>query len=345
MAALAVSDTLSNTPEQLESVAKAIGRSKNRRTVFEDIYHGKIRVKRVTDIAMRTGLSEKDVLGAGKYLVDHHVINQVRVGGRVAYEKVGFFHKNKAKILGYVDHPERLKKLATKRTPVVLNNVGLSFVKPGRARRPRTRLRRSAPRETQLRIAFLVSNPDDVDKLRTDIELKAVNRAIQAAGNREKVSLRPYLAASFTDLLDALNEFRPKILHFSGHGGMGGLYFDAEYDFDYEGAHLDFETINKVIAAIDEAPTMLIFNACDTEVGASTLLGRVKAIVAMSDSIGDESALLFAPRLYAALVAGQSAASSFAQAAATLDAAGVADADLPKLLLAHGVDGKTLKLV
>ena len=343
MAALAVSDALSNTPEQLEAVAKSIGRSKNRRAVFEDVYHGKSPIKRVADIAQRTGLSEKEVLGAGKYLADHHVMNQVSLGGRVAYEKVGFIHKNKAKILGYVDRPERLKALATKRRPAVIGNQAVSFIKPLRPQRRRSSSRPAA--QSQLRIAFLSSNPDDEAKLRTDIELKAVNRSISQAGNRDKVSLRAYPAASFTDLLDALNEFRPHVVHFSGHGGGGGLYFDTEYDFSYDGTHLDFSTIAKVINAIDDPPVLLVFNACDTERGASQLLGRVKAIVAMADSIGDESALLFAPRLYAALVAGQSASSAIAQAKAVLDAAGVADADLPKLLLASGVDGSKLRLL
>jgi hypothetical protein len=216
MAALAVSDALSNTPEQLESVAKAIGRSKNRRAVFEDIYHGKTRVKRVTDIAKRTGLSEKDVLGAGKYLVDHHVIDQVSVSGRVAYEKVGFFHKNKAKILGYVDHPDRLKKLATKRRPATAAVQSIRTIK-------KTDLRK----RKRLVVLFLTSNPDPAYPLRVDAEMRRVQEAIRGSKFRDQVQIEYRPAADVDSILDGLNDLKPQILHFSGHGDRAGLAADT----------------------------------------------------------------------------------------------------------------------
>jgi hypothetical protein len=53
--AQAVSDSLSNTNEQIEQAAKAIGRSKERRQVFEAIYHGKQRVKTAAEISKKQG--------------------------------------------------------------------------------------------------------------------------------------------------------------------------------------------------------------------------------------------------------------------------------------------------
>jgi hypothetical protein len=53
--AQAVSDSLSNTNEQIEQAAKAIGRSKERRQVFEAIYHGKQRVKSAAEISKKQG--------------------------------------------------------------------------------------------------------------------------------------------------------------------------------------------------------------------------------------------------------------------------------------------------
>jgi hypothetical protein len=63
-----VTDSLSNTEEQIERAAKTVGRSKVRRAVFDAIYHHKSPVKTVAEIADRTGYTRMRVLQAGGYL-------------------------------------------------------------------------------------------------------------------------------------------------------------------------------------------------------------------------------------------------------------------------------------
>jgi hypothetical protein len=58
--AIEVSDSLSNENEQIEAVAKAIGGSKDRRLVFEAVYHHKSPIKTVQTIHERTGLSARN---------------------------------------------------------------------------------------------------------------------------------------------------------------------------------------------------------------------------------------------------------------------------------------------
>lgn len=281
-------------------------------------------------------------------LARHHLIvrtenkGQVKDGSRWLYAKENSVRANRDRILRYADDPGAAKKVATKRTPV----VGLvSFIKTRPASRT-TRGRKSASKpnaKAKLRIAFLTANPSDEGRIRTDIELKAVKRAINASGNRDNVHLEPFTAASFSDLLNALNEYQPHVVHFSGHGGSCSLSFDSEDDLDLSSSQLDFSLINEVVSAIDDPPTMLVFNACDTLKGAEMFTQTVRAVLAMSDSIGDLAAVVFAPAFYAALSAGQSVKSALAQGKAMLKVQAVGDEELPTLLLKAGVDAAKLK--
>jgi hypothetical protein len=346
LSAAPVYDALSNRNEHIVEAVKAIGRFGGLKCkLFEAVYYHKKRIKTVAELATMTGLTRMQVLQSAGALKKAGIMGQTRKDGDTAYEQIESFQHVKGQILSILRTPSRLKDLPTKRNSAPTSD-GPSFVKAhkSRSRRP-NQPRTSRTTSVALRIAFLASNPDDEDKLRTDMELKAVSKAIVQSGNRDKVSLKPYPAASFTDLLDALNEFKPQVVHFSGHGGGEGLTFDTEYEFDYEGTHLQFETIARVVSSIDEPPIMLVFNACDTEIGAGRFLQAVKAVIAMSDVIKDESALLFAPRFYAALVSGQSVLSALTQATAVLDAQGFSGSDLPKLLLAPGVEAAKLKLI
>lgn len=319
MAALAVSDTLSNTPEQLEAVAKAIGRSKNRRAVFEDVYHGKTRIKRVTDIAKRTGLSEKDVLGAGKFLVDHHVINQVRVSGRVAYEKVGFFHKSKAKILGYVDHPHRLKNLATKR-------------RTGSATAPLRLVRKSDLRKRKkLTVLLVTANPDADAPLRVDAEVRRVQEAIRGSKFAENVRVEYRPAADLKSILDGLNDLRPQVVHFSGHGNSAGLLTDTGKMQADPSDELSYDLLGKALDATDCVPDVVVLNSCHSSSAKRGVLRRVKFLVSMKVPISDIAAAAFAPQFYAALASGQSVQSAFKQGAVAVEAASISEAATPEL--------------
>jgi hypothetical protein len=115
--ALSVADRSANTEEMIAQAAKVLGRSKHRRKVFDAIYTGKQRVKGVVEIAKSTGLTEKRVLEEGKKLVDNEIVIPVKSEGRMAYEKIDFYHHHKKKIIRLASYPAELKKYSTKRNP------------------------------------------------------------------------------------------------------------------------------------------------------------------------------------------------------------------------------------
>jgi DNA-binding transcriptional regulator GbsR (MarR family) len=111
----AVSDFLSNTNEQIEQAARAIGRSIITRKVFSAIYTGKKRIKTVSELAKSTKLKRKTVLTAGKKLHSRSVVQQTKRDGDTAYEKIDSFYAHKSKILQLAGNNKKLEAFPTKR--------------------------------------------------------------------------------------------------------------------------------------------------------------------------------------------------------------------------------------
>jgi DNA-binding Lrp family transcriptional regulator len=114
---LNVTDPGANLNEYIRHAAQAIGRSKDRRILFEEIYRGKKAIKPVPDLAAATGLSEKRVLEEGQKLAANNIVEKVKVKGRVAYKKDATYSHHKAKVLDLVAHPEKKDRYPTKQEP------------------------------------------------------------------------------------------------------------------------------------------------------------------------------------------------------------------------------------
>ena len=112
-----VSDVGSNAEENIAHAAKVIGRSLHRRAVFDAVYTGKQKLKRVSDLIKTTRLPHTRVLDAGKKLADNRIVKAIKVDGETAYEKIDFFHSHKRRILTLADSPKKLKAFPTKRNP------------------------------------------------------------------------------------------------------------------------------------------------------------------------------------------------------------------------------------
>lgn len=117
MSALPVADVGANTNELIELTAKLLSKSAHRKAVFTEIYRGKQRVKTVDELEASTTLPRTRVLDAGKSLAVHHIVRQIKVKGRTAYEKIDFYQNNRPKILRLAANANALEKFPTKRKP------------------------------------------------------------------------------------------------------------------------------------------------------------------------------------------------------------------------------------
>lgn len=201
------------------------------------------------------------------------------------------------------------------------------------------------PEPEKLRVLYLTSNPG-MD-LRTDAEVRQVQQALRGAKFRDLVSVEQRPAATFQDLLDGLNDVRPHIIHFSGHGGAESLVMEGG---DLEGGSehvVSFPLLVRALDATDHTPTLLVLNACDSLEGAELILPAVPVVIAMSDNVLDIAAILFGQQFYAALASGQSVGSALKQAKVKIEVAMIDEeaSELPQCISRDDVDIAALVLV
>lgn len=199
------------------------------------------------------------------------------------------------------------------------------------------------PQPEPLRVAYLTANA--AADLRLDKEVSEVQRAVRGAKYRDVMSIHVRPAATPGDLLDALNDLRPHIVHFSGHGSADGVVFDngdLGNPLDHE---VEFGVLAQALAATSTPPSVLVLNACDTLAGAEVLLPAVPVVVAMANSVDDTAAIVFARQFYAAIASAQPVGKALEQAKAGMRFAALTDADLPDVVMRDDVDVETLVLV
>jgi CHAT domain-containing protein len=215
------------------------------------------------------------------------------------------------------------------------------------------------PKREPLRVLYLTADPEAVETtithldgrveeigvyLRVDLEVRKVRAALRGSKYRDLVTVEHLPAATSMDLLDGLNDHRPHVVHFSGHASSLGLLMEND-EGSFEGDALEFDLLARLLGATDELPRLLVLNACKSLAGADTLLQTVPTVIAMSDSIDDGSAVVFATRFYAGIASAQSVASALEQAQVAMEAASLQGAHLPEARAREDVDLKSLVLV
>jgi hypothetical protein len=199
--------------------------------------------------------------------------------------------------------------------------------------------RRVAPEEVA--VLFLASAPEDQATLRLDKEAREIEKRVRASEHRDSIYFRARMARQLVDLLDDLNEVRPAILHFSGHGGQSGLAFENEAGLTEV---LNEVMLGRLLDAAGRGVRLILLNSCDSASLAQLAVQHVDLAIGMDASIDDEDAKVFAGQFYNSLGFGHSVADSFRQARVHVELSG-GNAEVAQLFSREGVDPETVVLV
>ncbi|WP_299259615.1 CHAT domain-containing protein [uncultured Kushneria sp.] len=195
----------------------------------------------------------------------------------------------------------------------------------------------------KITVLFIASNPTDQTQLRLDEEIRAITKKIRESEYRDAVELKSLWATRPDDLLQALNEYKPTIVHFSGHGSdLGELVLQ---DDSGHTKLISLEAIVQLFTVMASGIELIVFNACFSYAQAERVTSHVKAAIGTNDSVGDEAARVFAAQLYSAIGFGKSVREAFAQAKVALQLEGIKEEDIPELYVAEDIDDESLVLV
>lgn len=192
-------------------------------------------------------------------------------------------------------------------------------------------------------VLFLAANPTGTPSLKLDEEARSIQQKIRMSDYRDSVRFESRWATRSGDILQAINETNPTVVHFSGHGASNGDL--VLLNPDGSAKLVSKEAISMAMATASDTIRLIVFNACFSESQAINVVEHIDAAIGMSTSIGDEAACVFAAQLYSSIGFGRSLQASFNQAIAQLILEGIPEEDTPKLYTKESVDAYDIVLV
>lgn len=192
-------------------------------------------------------------------------------------------------------------------------------------------------------VLFLASNPVDTQSLRLDAESREIQEMIRKSDYRDTIRFETRWAVRTSDILQAINEVNPDIIHFSGHGATNG-------DLVFENANGQSKLVTKeamaqTIMTLSDTVRLIFFNACFSAIQAEHIVEHVDAAIGMNTSIGDEAALVFASQFYSSIGFGKNLKTAFSQAKAALMLEGIPEDTIPELFVREDLKAEDIILV
>ena len=196
--------------------------------------------------------------------------------------------------------------------------------------------------DVMIRILFVSANPVDTDPLQLGEEFREIQGKLRSSDSRAHFVLRSAWAARPDDLLQQMNEFRPHILHFSGHGSSAGEI--VLQDNSGEMQTVSPAALEALFNNFREWLRIVVLNACYSNVQAEALLDPADIVIGMKSAIGDKAAISFASAFYRALGFDRSVQDSFNQGLISLQLEKIPEENIPELLHRPGIRPDTLTL-
>jgi CHAT domain len=188
----------------------------------------------------------------------------------------------------------------------------------------------------KIKILFLAANPNDLSNLRLGEETREIERQIAASRNRDHFELKTQLAVRMSDFQEALLNYQPHIVHFSGHGtAAGGIVLENNLG---QSQAVGARALAGLFATLKDNIRLVVLNACYSKSQARAISKVIDYTVGMSEEIGDEAAVAFSASLYLAIGFGRSMKVAFDLAEVSLMAPMLAEDHIPRLIVRKGVD-------
>src|SRR4051794_33165812 len=195
----------------------------------------------------------------------------------------------------------------------------------------------------KVKVLFLAANPAGTQRLQLDEEIRQITEKIRASQYRDSLELVSRWAVRPDDLMQALLEVKPHVVHFSGHGSSAQeliLLDDQGHPKPVSKAALA-----SLFRTLKDNVRVVVLNACYSRPQAEALAQTIDCTIGMNRAIGDEAAIVFAASFYRAIGFGRSVQDAFELGKAALLLEGIPEDQTPELLTHPGVDAAGLRLI
>jgi hypothetical protein len=181
----------------------------------------------------------------------------------------------------------------------------------------------------RIRILLLAANPASSGRLAIDEEARQIGQRMRLADERDAYELITCWAVQPMDLLQYLNQYRPQVVHFSGHGDNAGQIVLAD---GHGGEHrVGADAVGELFRTANHSIRVVLLNACWSAAAVGAIGPHVDYVIGMDAPISDEAAVVFAAAFYLALGFRCPVPQAFDQAVAALAVHGLAGRHIPRL--------------
>jgi hypothetical protein len=203
------------------------------------------------------------------------------------------------------------------------------------------------------KVLFLAADPFSADprrtpeeqqpRLRLDVEMREIMDKIRGTAYRDSLEFIARTAVRTNDLLQALNEVRPQVVHFSGHGTADGEIIVVGDD----GAPhpVSRKALLSLFRTMKDDIQVVLLNACYTQRQADGIDQVIDCVIGMSTRISDDAGIAFSAAFYQALGFGRSVRAAFDQGTTALMLKGIPEDGTPRLVPRAGVDPDQIIIV
>jgi hypothetical protein len=199
----------------------------------------------------------------------------------------------------------------------------------GRRTSKESRARRNSVVD-KIRILFLAANPAGTTLLKLDEEAREIGSKIRASAHRDSLEVITRWAVRPDDLLQYLNESKPHVVHFSGHGSSTEEI--TLMDNAGNPKSVSKEALVSLFRTLKDNIRVVVLNACYSRPQAEAITGVIDCAIGMSRAIGDGAAITFAASFYRAIGFGRSVREAFEQGKTALLLEGIPEERTPSLL-------------
>ncbi|MFB2839766.1 AAA-like domain-containing protein [Floridanema evergladense] len=179
-------------------------------------------------------------------------------------------------------------------------------------------------------ILFLAANPKNTNPLSLDDEVKEIDQGLQRAKKRHNFQLEKEFAVTPRDMQRAVLEFKPEIVHFSGHGtGEDGLALE---DGNKKIKLVSAKALASLFELFKDQVECVVLNACYSEIQAKAIAHHIPYVIGMKKAVGDNAARAFAVGFYDALGAGETVEFAYKMGCVSIIMEGIPEELTPVLL-------------
>lgn len=154
----------------------------------------------------------------------------------------------------------------------------------------------NAPPAPGMTILFLAANPFQTARLDLEEELRALETQLEAVRFRDHITLIARHGVRPDDLVKYVREYKPNVVHFSGHGNKDGIILRSDIGTDQP-------VPGAVLARFFEGRgiDMVVLNACYSDFQAGHIQNNVRAVTGTTGEVDDNDARRFAIAFYRSL--------------------------------------------